>query len=81
MLAFRCGQKTLPWAERLRLSVRLREATARFGQQLFINGHVDLAILTGADGVHLGVADFSLLPARSNFPYLSWGSPLTTRLK
>ncbi|HSP08918.1 MAG TPA: thiamine phosphate synthase [Candidatus Dormibacteraeota bacterium] len=54
--------KTLPRGELLALAHRLRELAR---DALFVvNDHVDIALLAGADGVHLGPDDLSLASAR-----------------
>ncbi len=54
--------KTLPRGELLNLALRLREL---INDALFIvNDHVDIAVLSGADGAHLGPDDLSIEAAR-----------------
>lgn len=54
--------KTLPRGELLDLGRRLRELAR---EALFIvNDHLDIALLCGADGVHLGPDDLSISAAR-----------------
>ena len=54
--------KTLPRGELLRLARRLRDLIT---EALFIvNDHADIAVLSGADGVHLGPDDLSIGAAR-----------------
>ena len=54
--------KTLPRGELLDLALRLREL---INDALFIvNDHVDIAVLSGADGAHLGPDDLSIEAAR-----------------
>jgi len=47
-------EKDLSGNELLRLARALRELTAAFGARLMVNDRVDIAILSDADGVHLG---------------------------
>lgn len=49
----------------LRLGERLRAVTSELGARLVVNDRVDLALLLGADGVHLGRASMSVARARS----------------
>jgi thiamine-phosphate pyrophosphorylase len=56
--------KTLPRGRLLPLARRLRELTAEAGRLLVVNDHVDVALLAGADGVHLGPDDLSIESAR-----------------
>ena len=56
--------KSLPRGELLRLARRLGELL-RTSERLFIvNDHVDIAMLAGADGVHLGPDDLTIAAAR-----------------
>lgn len=57
-------EKDLSAKELLTLAKRLRAKTAEFGAKLFINDRVDIALLSGADGVHLGQNSFSPMDAR-----------------
>jgi thiamine-phosphate pyrophosphorylase len=60
--AIQLRQKSMPRGELLTLARRLRQVAA---QQLFIvNDHVDIAMLSEADGVHLGPDDLSIASAR-----------------
>jgi thiamine-phosphate pyrophosphorylase len=56
--------KTLPRGRLLELARRLRDATSAGGAIFIVNDHVDLALLSKADGVHLGPDDLSLEAAR-----------------
>lgn len=47
-----------------RAAKRLRKLTRLFGARLIVNDHVDIALLVGADGVHLGQEDLPLREAR-----------------
>src|ERR1700736_1496433 len=60
--------KTLPRGELLALARRLREATTKAGVLFIVNDHVDIALITGADGVHLGPNDMSIEAARRIAP-------------
>jgi thiamine-phosphate pyrophosphorylase len=60
--AVQLRHKTLARGELLTLARRMRAVTADI---LFIvNDHVDIAILSGADGVHLGAGDLPVEAAR-----------------
>ncbi|MDX2132408.1 MAG: thiamine phosphate synthase [Planctomycetota bacterium] len=52
-------EKTLADAELLRRASRLRAMTRAHGAALVVNDRVDLALLAGADGVHLGQSDLA----------------------
>src|SRR4029077_12192202 len=54
--------KTLARGELLALARRLRALVT--GALLIVNDHVDIALLSGADGVHLGPDDLSIPSAR-----------------
>lgn len=56
--------KTITRGQLLDLARRLRVATASVGAVFIVNDHVDLALLSNADGVHLGLDDLSLEAAR-----------------
>jgi thiamine-phosphate pyrophosphorylase len=61
-------QKALPRGELLELALRLRELTAMAGALLIVNDHVDIALVAGADGVHLGPDDLPVDAARRLAP-------------
>ncbi len=52
-------REILDWAK------RLREITAEAGVTFLINDHLDVALASGADGVHLGQSDLPLPEARA----------------
>jgi thiamine-phosphate pyrophosphorylase len=54
--AVQLREKDLPIRELLVLARELRSITREFGAKLFINDRVDVAMIVGADGVHLGGA-------------------------
>ena len=56
--------KQLGRGDLLTLARRLRELTREAGALLVVNDHVDLALLSEADGVHLGAEDLSIGSAR-----------------
>jgi len=56
--------KTLARGELLDLARRIRTVTADAGALFVVNDHVDIALLSGADGVHLGPDDLSVASAR-----------------
>lgn len=56
--------KGLARGELLTLARGLREITARAGVALIVNDHVDIALISEADGVHLGPDDLSISAAR-----------------
>jgi thiamine-phosphate pyrophosphorylase len=56
--------KTLPRGELLALARRLRDITRAAGALFVVNDHVDIAMLSKADAVHLGPNDLSIESAR-----------------
>jgi len=56
--------KTLGRGELLDLARRLREVTTAAGALFIVNDYLDLAVLSRADGVHLGPGDLSIASAR-----------------
>ena len=57
-------QKHLPRAQLLDLACALAGACARASALFIVNDHVDVALLSGADGVHLGPDDLTVAAAR-----------------
>jgi thiamine-phosphate pyrophosphorylase len=56
--------KSLARGELLALARGMREITSRAGVIFIVNDHVDIALLSQADGVHLGRDDLSIGAAR-----------------
>lgn len=63
-VALQLREKDLDAREVYALACRLREMTTRLGAPLFINERVDIAVASGADGVHLPVASIGASAAR-----------------
>jgi thiamine-phosphate pyrophosphorylase len=61
-------QKALPRGALLELAHRLRDVTSAAGALFIVNDHVDVAIIAGADGVHLGPDDVRVESARRIAP-------------
>lgn len=57
-------QKGLPRGRLLELARSLAEACAAAGTLFVVNDHVDVALLSGADGVHVGPDDLTVAAAR-----------------
>ncbi len=57
-----------------RLACRCREVANRFGMLILIDDHLDVALTSGADGVHLGQEDLPISDARRAAPQLLIGS-------
>jgi thiamine-phosphate pyrophosphorylase len=60
--------KTLARVELLDLARKLRDVTNEAGALFIVNDHVDIALIAGADGVHLGPDDLSIGAARRLAP-------------
>jgi len=67
-------EKEMPVPDFWRLAGQIRARTARAGALLIINDRLDVALAVGADGVHLGQADFPIAPARQLAPDLIIGA-------
>ncbi len=65
--AIQLREKDLDGRELLRLARELRELTRCYGALLFVNDRVDVALLSGADGVHLPESSFSPSVVRREF--------------
>ena len=61
-----------PVRELLRIGQALREATRAIGASLVVNDRVDLAVLLGADGVHLGRRSMRVADARKLLGPRAW---------
>lgn len=57
-------EKEISSAEYLRRARRLREMTAGARTKFIVNDRLDIALLSGADGIHLGQSDISVSDAR-----------------
>ncbi len=64
--------RDLPIRERLALGRRLRESTRAHAQALCVNDRVDLALLLGADAVHLGERSVDARDVRAHFGERFW---------
>lgn len=62
--AVQLRHKALARGELLSLARRLREVTSRAGVTFVVNDHLDIALLSQADGVHLGPDDLAIVSAR-----------------
>ncbi|MDD6038234.1 MAG: thiamine phosphate synthase [bacterium] len=58
-------EKDISSAEYLRLAMRLREMTRETNTIFIVNDRLDLALLSEADGVHLGASDVPVAQARA----------------
>jgi thiamine-phosphate diphosphorylase len=64
-VAIQLRDHELPAASRLRLARDLRDLSALHGQHLLVNDRLDIAALSGADGLHLGDASVATEDARA----------------
>lgn len=62
--AVQLRQKTMPRGQVLELACALAADCAAAGVLLVVNDHVDVAVLSGADGVHVGADDLSVAAVR-----------------
>ncbi len=67
-------EKDMPLPAFFRLAELARRLTADAGALLLINDRLDVALGVGADGVHLGQADFPVAVARALAPQLIIGA-------
>jgi len=67
-------EKEMPMPDFLRLAAQIRTRTDGAKALLIINDRLDVALAVGADGVHLGQADFPIAPARRLAPDLIIGA-------
>ena len=65
--AVQLREKDMQAIDLLRLAGRLRALTRKHGARLFINDRVDVALLSGADGVHLPEAGLSPSDVKARF--------------
>jgi len=54
--------------EKLRIAKKIREISHKRGTIFIVNDNIDIALLSGADGVHLGQDDLSVKEARKIVP-------------
>jgi len=66
--------RDLPARQRLALGERLVAGCRRYGQWFVVNDRIDLAVVLGADGVHLGEESVSAEDARRLWPPGAWVS-------
>ena len=66
--AIQLRAKTEPARETVALARALREETRAAGALLFVNDRLDVALVAGADGAHVGEDDIPVLAARRIVP-------------
>lgn len=57
MTILQLREKNLPEEEFLQEAIRVKEICHRHGVPLIINDNVEVALKSGADGVHVGIED------------------------
>jgi thiamine-phosphate pyrophosphorylase len=62
--ALQLREKEMPGLELVELAMRIADVTRGTGTLLIINDRLDIALASGADGVHLGRSDASIETAR-----------------
>ncbi len=74
--AVQMREKDLSARDQLRLARDLRELTDEYNALLFINDRLDIAMLSNADGVHLGAESMTAKEARglAGGDFLVWAS-------
>ena len=70
---FQLREKDLPSGELLKLAKQIKELLKGYDAHLFINDRVDIALMCGADGVHLPESSFPIEDVKKNFPKLIVG--------
>ena len=63
-IAIQLREKDLPARELYELACAMRKLCERFGAPLIVNDRIDIAIASGADGVHLPADSFAIADAR-----------------
>src|SRR5437868_4684789 len=62
MIQFR--DKSMPTSEMVKTAINIRKFCSKNKVQFIVNDRLDIAMLSGADGVHLGKGDLSIKDAR-----------------
>ncbi len=71
--ALQLREKDLPSHELLALARRVKPLLRRYHAKLFINDRADIAVMAGADGVHLTETSVTAAAVKNNFPDLIVG--------
>jgi thiamine-phosphate pyrophosphorylase len=66
-------EKSLPLKDLHALAVVLRQMTKRYDARLYINDRVDIALMVGADGVHLPEGGLPANEVKACYPHLLVG--------
>jgi thiamine-phosphate pyrophosphorylase len=62
--AVQLREKDMGGRELLELALKIKILTERYGARLFINDRIDVALASGADGIHLGEASIPVESAK-----------------
>lgn len=76
---FQVRAKDLCTRDLVALVGAVRDAVAPHGATVLVNDRLDVALATGADGVHLGAADLAVADARRIAPRLMIGATCRSR--
>jgi len=71
--ALQLREKNLSPKELLALALEVKPLVTRYNAKLFINDRADIAVMAGADGVHLTEASVEADEVKNNFPDLIVG--------
>ena len=71
--ALQIREKDLASKDLLALAQEVKTLTQRYNAKLFINDRADIAVMAGADGVHLTEASVQTCEVKNNFPDLIVG--------
>jgi thiamine-phosphate pyrophosphorylase len=71
--ALQIREKDLSPKDLLALALEVKPLTVRYNAKLFINDRADIAVMAGADGVHLTEASVQVSEIKNNFPNLIVG--------
>jgi thiamine-phosphate pyrophosphorylase len=66
-------EKTMGREDLIKLAVKYRKLTRRYGAVFIVDDYPDIAAYVEADGVHLGQDDMSIKEARAKYPELIIG--------
>ncbi len=66
-------EKHMSKIDQIKLGEKIRKITDDYGMLYIVNDHIDVALATGADGVHLGQEDFPIKAAIQAAPQLLFG--------
>lgn len=71
--AIQLREKNMPPKDLLALAIEVNSMTQRYNAKLLVNDRADIAIMAGADGVHLREASVKVSDVKNKFPNLIVG--------